>query len=168
MSLREIRGVWFDEVTGETYVRPVDSDPLVKTPFTFENASWTGPLAWMPRIMPWGLNLNPLGFATKETSAKILKYAQDYLLKDGDSVELVEDGVTGPFTRTPERSLVFHRNLNHGVGGAPPVWRESKHSCGLIANTIIATVYRASDGSVKFNLANALAQIKAELEAELR
>lgn len=161
MSLREIRGIWFDEVTGESYVRPVDTDPLVKTPFTFENASWTGPLAWMPRLMPFGLSLNPFSFATAATADKILRYAQDYLTRPGDTVEVQIEEITGPFTRTPERSLVFHRTTNG-------VTREFRDSVGSVAQTIIASVYKANDGTIKFNLANALAQVKAEVENGLR
>jgi hypothetical protein len=96
-----------------------DGEP---TGYTFERATWSGPwgveLSW-----PW---LNPIGFATHETSAKMLEFCKSVLPVNLTATLDEVNRVVGPFHRTVERQVV----VSNGA-------REESFSAGMLANSVI-------------------------------
>lgn len=116
-DLPDYYGIRFDRETGMTY-----RDDGTPTGYTFERATWTGPFG-VEFTWPW---LNPLGFATRETSLKILDFCRA-VLPPRISVTLDEVNRTvGPFTRTLERQIVVSNGET-----------EQNFSAGMLANSVI-------------------------------
>ena len=117
LMLPEYHGLFFDPETGKMY-REDGTD----TGFTFERARWTGPFGLH---LNWPF-LNPIGFATHETSIKILNWAQSFA-PPSLTIHLDEERKDlGPFTRTVERTIVVSDSS-----------RKEQYSAGLLANSVI-------------------------------
>lgn len=116
-ELPDYYGIRYDPETGMTY-----RDDGQPTGYTFERATWTGPFG-IEFTWPW---LNPLGFATRETSLKMLEFCKS-VVPGRISVTLDEVNRTvGPFTRTVERQIVVSNGET-----------EQNYSAGLLANSVI-------------------------------
>lgn len=128
-ALPEYWGLYYDPSTGMTY-----RDDGSPTGYTFERATWSGPFGLH---FAWPF-LNPLGFATAETAAKVLRWAESFapsalrLRIDAERKDL------GPFTRTVERQIV----VSDGA-------REESFSAGLLANSIIRNGEKAAADSFR-------------------
>ncbi|MBK5293960.1 MAG: hypothetical protein JJE04_20080 [Acidobacteriia bacterium] len=115
-GLPNYNGILFDPSTGKTY-----TEEGVDTGFTFEVASWTGPFG-LHYSWPW---LNPISFATRDTALKVLQFAKNAVPRISVVMD-EEKRVTGPFTRTVERSIVVSDGAT-----------EETFSAGMLANSII-------------------------------
>jgi len=132
LQLPEYWGLYFDPTTGMTYRE--DGTP---TGWTFERATWSGPFGLH---FAWPF-LNPLGFATAETAARVLAICQSAVQTAGYSqVRLTLDDKRrdlGPFTRTVERQIFATNGRTvTDADGQPKPFGES-FSAGLLANSII-------------------------------
>lgn len=121
-AMHEYEGIYFNRATGETFywcrldsglVGHRDDGPAValRAGYTFEPAAWWGSFMgqWMSG---W---LNPLGFATEETSGKVLDATFLMLRHVADvSIERTQNA-GGFFNRTLERRILLR---NKATGAA--------------------------------------------------
>jgi len=134
--MKEFHGLFFDPNTGKTYIETPEGEKVF-TGFTFEDAEWTGPFGLH---FSWP-KLNPFAFATMETAETVLAIVTNRFRNSGITFTIESRGVTGPFTRTPER--VIRATSGNTM---------EEFSAGWLANSIIRNGVDAAMKSFKAEL----------------
>lgn len=124
--------------------RPINEFIAERTPYTFEDARWSNPIANM-MVAAFGQRLNPFSFATAETAREMLALVTSMVAKLSGAyvVELTQNKISGIFQRTAER----HIRITNTASGA-----FEDYSAGQIAANVINRGVEHAMNSLRYEI----------------